>query len=656
MSREPAAPRPLLLVVEDDDGLRKLIDRHLQRCGYETVGVGSGRAALEWLAGQSAELMLLDYTLPDMSGEQVVEVLAERGAKLPFIVVTGHGNEMVAAGMMKRGARDYLVKNASFLELLPSVVTQVLAEVERERQLTGAQQALVESERRYAVLTQISPVGIFRTDATGRVVYANSRWRELTRGNARTDGSMLWYDMAPPLERERIEECWSRLRSDPEGFYDEFPLASSGPHPRWVIGQIVAETSEHDEVLGFVGTLTDITAQKEAELALRSARDELELRVEERTATLLQSNRQLEQQVAERRRAEQALRISESRFRLLAENAQDVIFRYRLRPRPFQEYISPAIEKTSGFSHDMFYDDPYMAVRIVHPRDRARLFDLLYDPSRLQASIELRWVRRDGNIVWVELRSVPIIGNDGRVTAIEGICRDVTERKKAEEALQSEQRLLKKLLDLQEADRRLVAYEIHDGLVQHATAAKMHLETATRLAPFGPGRSRDEYETGITLLRSTIDEARRLISGLRPLILDESGIVIAIEYLANELKQQHQIETEYVCQVAGDALPRTLEDSIFRICQEAITNIGRHSQSPRARIEFVAEGDEVRLTVRDWGIGFCPQEVGPGHFGLRGVKERVRLLGGTLSIESSPGQGTTIECRLPLLTPSLAAV
>ncbi len=146
-----------------------------------------------------------------------------------------------------------------------------------------------------------------------------------------------------------------------------------------------------------------------------------------------------------------------------------------------------------------------------------------------------------------------------------------------------------------------------------------------------------------------MDEARRLIGGLRPPILDESGIVAAIEYLCSERRQSGQSQIEFVVRVQFHRLAAPLEVALFRIVQECLTNACRHSQSPKIRVELSQLENRVRLTVQDWGVGFDPQEVKGERFGLRGIRERVRLLGGAADINSSPGKGTIITVELPLL-------
>jgi signal transduction histidine kinase len=214
--------------------------------------------------------------------------------------------------------------------------------------------------------------------------------------------------------------------------------------------------------------------------------------------------------------------------------------------------------------------------------------------------------------------------------------------------LLKEQQLLRHLLDLQERDRKLTAFEIHDGLAQLITGVLMKLQALDACKELLPSSIAGPLQEAMQLIQESNQEARRLIGGLQPPMLDELGIVAALEYLIEELRRRHPAVVEFHSQLSRPRLEPPLESALFRIAQESLNNAIRHSQSPRILVELHSIDGSVRLCVRDWGAGFDPQNVGNEHFGLRGIRERARLLGGTATIQSVRGQGTTVTVELPL--------
>ncbi|HLE54141.1 MAG TPA: PAS domain S-box protein [Thermoplasmata archaeon] len=149
----------------------------------------------------------------------------------------------------------------------------------------------------------------------------------------------------------------------------------------------------------------------------------------------------------ERVRAEEALRESEARYRRIAENAEDVIYRYRYaEPRGF-EYVSPAVTKITGYTPEDHYSDPELAFRLVHPDDRPLLRKAFTDPQVFKKPMQLRWIRKDGGVVWTEQRNVPVFDEAGTMVAVEGIARDITDRKQAEQALRESEERYRMLFD-----------------------------------------------------------------------------------------------------------------------------------------------------------------------------------------------------------------
>jgi signal transduction histidine kinase len=218
--------------------------------------------------------------------------------------------------------------------------------------------------------------------------------------------------------------------------------------------------------------------------------------------------------------------------------------------------------------------------------------------------------------------------------------------KGCDEKLREEALLLKQMLVLHERDRRLVAYELHDGLVQDVTASQMLLDGVLNREDLPPGELRGQLQEASRLMQKAVEEARRLVGGLRPPILEEMGAASAISYLIDNLPQS-ELSIDFVAEVQSDRLDPFLEAAIYRIVQQAISNIQRHSRASRARVRLTQQGDWINVDIQDWGVGFDPSGVSEDRFGLQGIRERARLMRGRAVIDSAPGKGTHISVDLP---------
>ena len=212
--------------------------------------------------------------------------------------------------------------------------------------------------------------------------------------------------------------------------------------------------------------------------------------------------------------------------------------------------------------------------------------------------------------------------------------------------------LVGKLLKAQEEERRLVAYEVHDGLAQIATAAHQHLQAfAERHAPDGE-KGRKDLERVLRLVRATVSDARRIIADLRPTALDDLGLAATISQEVERLREDGY-KVGYNEKLGDERLPPAAEIALFRVTQEALNNVRKHAQSEEVRIDLRRVEDEVRLEVKDYGQGFDPTaaftESGPGaRVGLAGMRERVTMLGGRLDIRSQPQEGTSVVATVHL--------
>ncbi len=212
--------------------------------------------------------------------------------------------------------------------------------------------------------------------------------------------------------------------------------------------------------------------------------------------------------------------------------------------------------------------------------------------------------------------------------------------------LKSQEKLLRTLIDLQEQERQMVAHDIHDGFVQDVVGAHLRVQNIDRQAD--PAANEAAAEEVAALLRKAIAEGRRLIRNMRPIVLDDEGIVEAIRHLIADEKAQSELVVAFHDNVQFVRLEPRLEAAIFRIVQEALNNVRRHAKTNHAAVELTQQDNTVNVFVRDQGVGFDTSRLSWKSFGLRGIRERARLFGGTAEIESAPGCGTTVHAQFQI--------
>lgn len=220
--------------------------------------------------------------------------------------------------------------------------------------------------------------------------------------------------------------------------------------------------------------------------------------------------------------------------------------------------------------------------------------------------------------------------------------------------------LVGRLLVAEDEERRRVAHDLHDGLAQVAASASRHIEAFGDYYRPRSRRARQELDRALALAKQTVSEARQVIAGLRPTALDDFGLAAAVRLEVEALSAEGW-GVEYKELLGAERLPRATETALFRVCQEALTNVRKHTRPCPIRVTLSRRRDVVRLVIRDSGGGFdmmaCARRGGPSdHVGLASMRERVGMLGGRLTVRSRPGEGTVIRAVVPLRAAELDGI
>ena len=294
-------------------------------------------------------------------------------------------------------------------------------------------------------------------------------------------------------------------------------------------------------------------------------------------------------------------------------------------------------------------------LNLVLPQDVDRIRVLVDEAIRERRgfSCDYRITRADGSVRVLHDRGSVILNEEGEPIRLVGTAQDVTELRQAEQALQEYaarlQALSRRLLEVQEAERRHLARELHDEFGQVLAAITLHLHAARGLAGEAALPRLDECAT---LLQQAGEQVRSLALELRPTMLDTLGLEATLRWLAEQHQQRTGCEVQVVGHLSGAPPSPDMAIACFRVAQEALTNVVRHAAARHVWIELSQSESVLELVVRDDGVGF---EVAPaqeqaarrGSLGLLGMAERVQLLGGALQVESEPGRGDPHPCLLP---------
>jgi len=262
--------------------------------------------------------------------------------------------------------------------------------------------------------------------------------------------------------------------------------------------------------------------------------------------------------------------------------------------------------------------------------------------------MQYRLRKRDGQYAWLLDTGVPRMGADGSFLGYIGSCIDITARKIAEEAAHD---LSGRLIHAQEEAQARLARELHDDLSQSLALLAVELDMLGQRPPAASSEVSARMQEFSTQVRNLSSGVHRLSHELHPAKLVQLGLVAAVRGFAKELGAAHQIEVTCVFQDVPVVLPDDIALCIYRIVQEGLQNVVKHSGTPAARVVLRADAQELCLEISDRGCGFnLSTTTGGSSLGLVSMRERVRLVQGQMSLQSRQGEGTTLEVRVPLPT------
>lgn len=655
--------------------------------------------------------------------------------------------------------RYFNVFASSFGDVENHQVAILFSDISKEKQ---AKDAFKESEKKLDTILEILPVGVFIANRYGEFERGNKATRDLWGIPPETKS---WEDYADwvgwwPDTGERIKaDEWAMAKALKEGTSTRGELVKNSPfgsdEHRYYINNVVPLRNEKNEIVGGVAAMLDVTDRIKVEKALRKSEEQYHtalkhspilfakvdtnLRYEwvfnphvdfapehfigkrddeldsgpgiealiELKQNVLNEGKQKRREITfsradgehtyditatpllneqdeiqsivtaslditERKRAEEALRESEERFRELAQNVNS-IFWIHTWPEQEQLYLSPAFEKITGLDRDKLIEGGLKAwLEIIHFEDRQRVLKAYQQQAEYGTFDEqYRIMRPDGSICWLYDRSFPIRNKEGEIYRVAGIAEDITQQKRQEQKLKRmneklEQRveertaklkryqfklqsLVHELNNAEENERQRLASELHDNIGQLLAMCKMNLKVLEK-----KGES-EQFYSEINQINELINESikytRKLMSELQPPPSIQEDLMTALKWIAEKM-QRHGLEVEIK---DGDKRKPLIENNrriIIQIVRELLFNVAKHAETTKAWVTIYRPDGFIKIEVEDQGKGFDTSQlnssfVTDGEFGLFNIQERLNLLGGKFTIKSEPGSGTKAVATIP---------
>lgn len=471
-----------------------------------------------------------------------------------------------------------------------------------ERTLLEA--GLRDAEERFRLIATQAPIGISQGDFDGRVFFVNPALCQLSGSKPEEVMGFGWWQFIHPDDLEHLKEMGQAdVAARKTSTSSTFRFIRKDGSIRWASSTSAIVHDASGRATGQVSITEDIT---------------------------------------DRTNAETALRTKESQLRGIIDNTLSVIYlkdvqgRYILTNRRHQTLFETHGASVLGKTSRELYPES-MARKLVE--DDAKVIE-----AKCPLVFEEVVPQEDGPHTYRSVK-FPVTNGVGEIIAVGGISTDISDLTEAHEALEKKEKLLRNLIEVQEKEKQFLCNEFHDGLIQYAAGSLMSLESIQGKQDAAADASAI-LERAISNLRKGVDDGRRTIRGIRPAVLDDSTMEAALNDLIDQFPTS-EIMVKCDCDPKIGRLPNAVQTTVYRLVQESLNNAWKHSGTDVVRISLRRSNGDLYLEVRDFGCGFDVKSHTRG-FGLLGMTERVRLLGGECSIDSEKDAGTTIKVRLPI--------
>jgi PAS domain S-box-containing protein len=584
-----------LLLLEDDISDAELIQKFLSRSGlvFKTIIASDKPEFAAAVRKDTFDVILADNSLPQFDATEALKFLHEQNIDSPFILVTGMVSEEFAVDILYQGADDYILKNN--LSRLPSSIARAIEKRKSKKEKLKAEAALIESERRYRTLFQKNLAGIYQSTTDGKIIDCNNSFCK-----------MLGYDSPAELRKVPAKNLYfsdmdrsnmmTRLQNEQYLFNYEALLRRKDGEPLYVIENISLIDNKETGRQTFEGIMINIT---------------------------------------ERKKAEEDLRKSEEKYRLLFEENPLPAWVTDNQAKVFLA-VNDAAVKHYGYSHDEFIGMPVKVIQAASD---------LSGPTGMVSHI-----KKNGTITDAEIVSTAISYENKSACLV--LVNDLTQKLKAENEIKQINHELHELSlhlqNIREEERIQIARDIHDELGQQLTGLKMEVYALDKKVKSDDIAIRGRFTDIVVLVEEIVKSVRRIAANLRPSMLDDLGLVAALKWQSQEVENRFGIQIHFACDLPEIDMPVGVSTGLFRIYQEALTNAVRHANAHVIESSLKIMNSRIILKIEDDGKGIEAEAVSKEKsFGLLGIKERVFVMEGEYSLKSEPGKGTCLTISVP---------
>jgi PAS domain S-box-containing protein len=656
-----------VLLVDDDEDEYFLIRRMLSARTYQWASETPVTFQVDWTASyqeavrafkrNSYDAYLVDYHLVNHTGIELLEEAARLSLPAPIIILTGAESYAVDAAAARLGAADYLVKKYTNAQILERSIRYAVERKQAEEKLRRANdtanlltQELFRTTQRLQTILKTLPAGVMIAGADGTILHTNDMISTIlgptTSSSAQDFASKdfkSWQTVSGSQDEDREWALQRALRRGEPSIGDVIDIEDLDGRKTTILGSAAPIYDEDEQVAGGVFVCLDLTNQRNLENQIRLTAQEAE-------------NYALEAR-EERNRLLNVIAHAPSAF-LVTDQYGGIVIANQSAESLFGPITAGVNVRQAPFFNFELPDGtpcPAEDLPILRSLSEGETF----------INEELVLVKGKGQKLHLLANSTPLRDRTGRITGTVGIFQNITERKLEEErAVRHAMRIdvQQHLIHHQEMERLRIARDLHDGPMQELIAIHLGLDEIQHQWQQRLGDGMSQETTGLLhelgglkrSLKHQINELRSFTRDLRPPLISALGLDGAVRSHLKKFSQKHpEIELVAEIDLKKQEFPEETILAVFRILQELLNNITRHAEAGRVSVHMGTGGGELKLVVSDNGKGFSvPQQWTPlarsGHLGLIGVQERVKAVGGDVSITSEVGRGTLIEVCVPL--------